>query len=341
MGVPNLARGVLYTLVTTTTLLSMISLAPVFYYIAYQVYVPYPSISLPVDMQFGRDNASAIVDTATVASQFANTDYYLSVVMDLPRDSYNSQLGNFMVSTELLTECHSYKRSRFSILPFKNTQLEFLDTILFSPLYLLDFASQSSIIDLEMFDWPRRASTTPMIVVALDRLVNINSLHLVWHVRWRGVRWFMYKYPISAFLLGCIFFISIELLSAALVAVLILIFFGPQQDEHEQKTFHPPQLIKRVPTPTPQTAEPPKDEQIESVLSSISPPESLTSAYSSSDTETDTETDATSYSARLRGIDILPTPDPEPTPLSSYNDSSHSSRSMSTPNTSPYPDYNK
>ncbi|KAA8909598.1 hypothetical protein TRICI_004433 [Trichomonascus ciferrii] len=315
-------------------------MAPVFYYVAYQVYVPYPSISLPVDVQFGRDNASAVVDTTEVASRFANTDYYLSVVLDLPRDSHNSQLGNFMVSTELLTECHSHKRSRFSILPYKSTQLEFLDTALFAPLYLFDFASQSSTIDLEMFDWPRKTTLAP-IVVALDRLVNLNSLHLVWHVRWRGVRWFMYKYPVSAFLLGCIFFISIELLSAALVAILILVFFGPQQDEQEQTIFQPPQLIKRVPTPSPPTAEPPKDEQIESVLSSISPPESLTSSYSDSDTETDTETDATSYSARLRGIDILPTPDPEPSPLSSYNESAHSSRSMSTPNTTPYPDFSK
>lgn len=338
MGVPNLARGVLYTLVTTTTLLSMISMAPVFYYIAYQVYVPYPSVSLPVDVQFGRDNASAMVDTAEVASRLANTDYYLSVVMDLPRDNYNSQLGNFMVSAELLTECHDYKRSRFSILPFKNMYLEFLDTVLFSPLYLFEFATQTSTIDLEMFDWPRRAA--PPMIVSLDRLVNLNSLHLVWHVRWRGVRWFMYKYRVSAFILGCIFFITIELLSAAFVAALIMVFFGAGQDQQEQRTFQPPQLIKRVPTPTPPVVEPPKDEQIESVLSSISSPESLPTSYSNSDAESDTDTEVTSYSARLRGIDILPTPDPEPTPLTSFNESA-SSRSTSTLTTTPYPDYNK
>lgn len=338
----GVSRGVLYTIITTSTFVCLFGIAPIFYFISYQIYVPYPNISLPVDLQFGLDsNATAIVDTTPVTNQLSKADYSLSVVMELPRDGYNSKLGNFMVSVSIIGSSN-INRSRFSILPYKSSYLELFDTVIFSPLYLFNFYTQTETLDLEMFDWPGKYNTKPTSIgISLDRIVNINSFNLVWNVKWKGIRRFMYNYRIISFFIGTLFFLTLEIISALFVAFVITFLYGDGDDdiiktisEQQYHIFNPPRFSSASPAATPKV-ETPLEENINKVLENIGGDTTstpvTTSTEQSSESDTD-DTEVTSSSARLRGVDILPTPEPEsPTFTTTTNttfvDSFHSGQS--------------
>jgi hypothetical protein len=279
---------VLYFAIATTAAYILLIVAATSYLIAYHYYVPHAATiaDLDLDFSFIGDGAYAAVDISNM--RLSLVPYKIAVRLDLPRDHYNQELGNFMVRMTTLdsgldafldqhltltanssliaritrwplTYDHGYvldrkpfMKTRPAILPYRSDLLESVDTMLFSPLYLTNLMSQRSLVDIEMVDWTSTATQNAnYVVVELDRTVHINGASLVWTVQWQGIRYLMHQYKIIMFVVGTWFFWFIETVAMLLVAYFLFQMYSAS----EQGLSVPPTPI-RVPSPPPPQQKP-------------------------------------------------------------------------------------
>ncbi|ANB13010.1 hypothetical protein AWJ20_1288 [Sugiyamaella lignohabitans] len=252
-----------------------------------------------MDYSYSGGGAFAAIDVSEVP--LASVPYKISVVLDLPRDSYNQELGNFMVRMTVvnstlddflnensfpefyegtkvispptpvppsgpvigglgwkrdgnnqgglhrpsqkwpLTHNKKYIFDRLpglvsstkpAILPYKSKVLELIETVVFSPLYLIGYWEQKTVVPIQMMHWPISATAeSKSVVVELDRTVNLNMACLLWSVEWTGLRYYMYYHWIFMFVIGTAFFWFIETVAMLLMAWYIFHAYKSHEEE--------------------------------------------------------------------------------------------------------------
>jgi hypothetical protein len=128
-------------------------------------------------------------------------------------------------------------KTRPLILTYKSRLLETLDTLVYLPLYLLDWKKQKEILSAHLLDWhPALRKNSTFAIVEIDRIVNVNSAHLVWEVKWWGFRYFMYRYRMISFIIGTLFFWTVENIFMLSVAYVVFNDYTAERPER----FIPP-----------------------------------------------------------------------------------------------------
>lgn len=168
--------------------------------------------------------------------------YSVSLELEMPRDQYNNEIGNFMVTLSTTSESGAATSpsallgtsvyTRPAILPYKSPVLELLDTLFFLPLYLTKFWQQTSVLTIPL---ARNVASTSIIpssgrdtLVWLDRPVNIVQASLIINTQWQGLRAWMYHYRLLLFVVAPVAIWIIEAIVAAVVAYLVVDTFGSE-----------------------------------------------------------------------------------------------------------------
>jgi hypothetical protein len=254
---PKVKRYILYGIIICSTCVSLFFLAALAYIVVYIIYIPSASIHTHVDLDFSfvKPGAFAIANISQIPFS-SGVDYNVYLELDLPRTTRNQELGNFMLRTTVVDNLvpfsarahistgssrwpftHDKKhvfdglgpeltKTKMAIMPYKSQLLEFFDTILFLPLYLLNLKSQHSVLRIPFYELSKPVPALKYAVIELDRIVDINSAQLIWTVRWRGVRYLMYNYKIFMFVVGTWSFWIVETVVMAAVAYYVVHQFG-------------------------------------------------------------------------------------------------------------------
>lgn len=225
-------------------------LAFVLYSSIYFYYVPERVHSAPVYFDFGA-NINPVEPTSTVAGiiDFSESPitslkksvfYSVELELELPRDTYNADLGNFMVSLSMprrndphldsLLAPHVNKRP--AILPFRSPTLELANTAAFLPLYLTTIWRQSSTVVVPLAkDVPYSGlSLEKGFGISIDRRVNIAQATLNIHTQYEGLRGWMYHYRIILFVVGPAFICGIECIAAIAITWLVVNAYSNDDD---------------------------------------------------------------------------------------------------------------
>lgn len=339
-----LKRAFLYTLIAGGTINSLIALAPLCYIAAYNLYVPNPVVS--VDVDYDIVSRKTRIDAPDLR---AGVGYEFRVQIKLPRDQYNMDLGNFMVTAT----SDSNSRRRPAILPYSSPLLANLDAVVFSPLYLTNYATQSSKLVIPMFEW---RSNDPTVTIAIDRNIHFETISAIWTVQLQGVRWFMFHYKVLSFIVGTLMFIMVEILAMAAATFYVLHKRASQDASVGGNEFNLQQVYgHRLGTPrsssvhklAPLTSTPSTSRPAPPVMSSPHSGHAFSSSVSSevsdgtitaerysnyAPSENQPEDFSEEDSEPLRGIDLLLTPEMTPDPTFQ----SEEAEAVDTPITTPF-----
>lgn len=195
-----------------------------------------------------------------------SVSYSASLELELPRDSYNTGLGNFMVTLMTATNPSASAKKdaaaaaaanaagvyrRPAIMPYKSYTLELIDTFLFLPLYATTLWHQTSTITVPLARNLPASSLLPLTTshskisdalstrVSLDRPVNVLKASLIIDTQWQGLRAWMYHYRLLLFIVGPILIWLVEAAVASFVAYFVVNTFGSSTTEISKPPFPP------------------------------------------------------------------------------------------------------
>lgn len=285
---PQFKRFLLYAIILLSTCVSLFFVAAVAYIVIYVIYIPNASIYSQVDLDFSftKPGAFAVANIASIPfSPSVNYNVYLQ--LDLPRTPHNQQLGNFMVRSTItddlepfseavrfkpsinhwpLTSDQKYMfdgmgvqstKTRMAIMPYRSQLVEWADTLVFLPLYLLNLKSQHSVVNIPFYELAKPVPALKYIVLELDRVVDINSAQLVWTVKWRGIRYLMHNYRLFMFVIGTWSFWLVETVVMAAVAYYVITQYGRgAADSDVMVAFNSRESSNYVTPETPEDASP-------------------------------------------------------------------------------------
>lgn len=186
----------------------------------YYSYMPTVSFSTPVHFYYTSDcdaSESALCSFPTANISFMKNDrdqvmaygqpYRVSLELELPESPVNEQLGMFMVKMSSYTKggktVSSVRRS--TMLHYRSSLLQCLNTLLFSPFLLTGIAEQKQLIEVELFSDYKTNSYQPTVGAVIEiqsKRVQIYSSQLRIHAYFTGIRYVMYNFPLTSAVIG-------------------------------------------------------------------------------------------------------------------------------------------
>ncbi|OAP63423.1 hypothetical protein AYL99_02650 [Fonsecaea erecta] len=222
---------------TSTVLLALSSTAYAFFYYNY---IPQISLERVLYLQYGTDfppHAMAALDTNALVSQQA---YNVEVILDMPRTPNNLQAGNFMLDLSLLgskgvpdamaswlgnitLENVLYHSRRPAILPYASPILSLSHTVLHLPWHLLNLRdldrSRLVVPMFEMLVFPRGVRNLPTharLELQAGSVLQVYDVKLAFRAKFQGMRYWIYNYRITTFVVFTALFYGVSLTSMAL-----------------------------------------------------------------------------------------------------------------------------
>lgn len=256
------ARSLLYTLIVSSALSVLFFIAPISYVASYYYYIPHGTFSIPVYLDYsGRFGAYDLFSCENIIDARQTVDYFVELKLTLPRTPNNIRLGNFMTRTSVLSEKelltsqpHGTNLLRYSspqrrkwplqidekeelkksikkpmILPHRSLLTQTLDTLFTYPFYYIGWRPDMDhevVKEKVLNSYEQSHNKEKNIVVELDRTVNVAKAELIFNVKWTGIRYLMHHYKLSMFIIGTMFFWTIENIVAGLVVLLIVYLFS-------------------------------------------------------------------------------------------------------------------
>ncbi|KIY03387.1 uncharacterized protein Z520_00078 [Fonsecaea multimorphosa CBS 102226] len=225
---------------TSTVLLALSSTAYAFFYYNY---IPQISLERVLYLQYGTElppHATAALDTngGGLVSQQA---YNVELILDMPRTPTNLAAGNFMLDLRLLgskgvpdavsswlgnitMENVLYHSRRPAILPYASPILSLSHTVLHLPWHLLNLRdldrSHLVVPMFEMLAFPRGARNVPtharLELQAGSSVLQVYDVKLAFRAKFQGMRYWIYNYRVTAFLVFTAVFYGVSVISMAL-----------------------------------------------------------------------------------------------------------------------------
>lgn len=214
-----LTRTTLYVILFSCANIVLYVLAVLGYTVFYNTYVPYPQVTQPLN--FAGFNTTPVSQLLSIP----NHKFRVLVTLDLPRDSHNKALGNFLVGVNPDPNGDQI-RWRQSILPYKSELLEVIDTLTFLPLYLLGFSKQSTKVRLDFGVYDPAIDTMKALMVYLNKPVNLESAQIDMQTEWEGMRYWMYKWRLVMWIVIPVLMWWIESLVMTGVAISVAWLFN-------------------------------------------------------------------------------------------------------------------
>ncbi len=186
----------------------------------YYSYMPTVSFSTPVHFYFSSDcdgsetelcsfpvaNISFMKNERDQVMAFGQP-YRVSLELEMPESPVNEKLGMFMVKMS------SYSRGgktvssvrRSTMLHYRSSLLQSLNTLLFSPLLLTGMSEQKQLIEVELFSDYKTNAYEPTIGAVIEiqsKRVQIYSSQLRIHAYFTGIRYVLYNFPLTSAVIG-------------------------------------------------------------------------------------------------------------------------------------------
>jgi len=247
-------------LTTSTILLTISSTAYGFFYYNY---IPQINLERVLYLQYGgpglSPHATTALDTTALVSQQA---YDVELILDMPRTPTNLDAGNFMLDLSLLGSGISAKNvpdplaswlanitvdnvlhhsRRPSILPYASPIVSLSHTFLHLPWHLLnlrDLDSSHLIVPMfELLSFPRGSRNIPSharLEIQSTNLLQVYHAKLVFRAKFQGLRYLIYNYRVTAFVLFTTLFYTVSITSMALAWAFIASALGKDEEDSWQ-----------------------------------------------------------------------------------------------------------
>lgn len=186
----------------------------------YYSYMPTVSFSTPVHFYYSSDcDGSELVlcsfPMANISFMKNERDqvmaygqpYRVSLELEMPESPVNEKLGMFMIKMSSYTKGGKIVSSvrRSTMLHYRSSLLQSLNTLLFSPFLLTGMAEQKQLIEVELFsDYKTNAyePTVGAVIEIQSKRVQIYSSQLRIHAYFTGIRYVLYNFPLTSAVIG-------------------------------------------------------------------------------------------------------------------------------------------
>ena len=202
----------LYSLLITST--------SIFIYITiYNNYVPTVQHTRPVHLQFDSScktncsNPFAIVNFKEVRSPFymsRGQSYRFVIQLEMPESEVNWNQGMFMIRLRLVESQGKtlYDISRPAILKYKTLFTRLVNSIVWSPLLILNYKNEMQTMQVQLIDnyiegarfYFNKMDRAMVEILARDVQIYSAQLHILANLS--GLSYYMYHWPISSATLG-------------------------------------------------------------------------------------------------------------------------------------------
>lgn len=177
--------------------------------------------------------------------------YRVFLEMEVPDSAPNRDLGMFMVIIKVYDR-HGVivqESSRATALKYQSDLLTTIQTLFWSPLYVLGFFEQKQNLNIELFEEYLDDVYHPAVGVLIEihsRQLELYSAQLKLHASYSGLRYYMFYWPLTSAFFGICF----NCLWLSLLALLSWYKLGVQEvlDEEETKPLTIQQREERVKT---------------------------------------------------------------------------------------------
>lgn len=251
-------------LVTSFSLLAISTTAFLFFYYAY---IPQVDLSRVLYLQYGTPGfnhpfAHTQLETSALTS---NQPYDISIDIHLPRTPSNVDAGNFMLDLSLLsppstppsvpsaittmipnTTTTIARSRRPAILPYSSPVLTIYQTIIDLPLHFFGFRNpDATTLHISMFERVSFARGYRNIPAALTLEIQaqahsaiplqVYSAKILFQARFQGLRWFVYNYRVTSWMLFSAIFYTLTISSMAITWGLVSYLIFPAKPTDQKK----------------------------------------------------------------------------------------------------------
>ncbi|KAJ6093122.1 hypothetical protein N7486_008411 [Penicillium sp. IBT 16267x] len=231
-------RIYLNTLLFIGATLLLLGISGIAYGIFYLRFIPTVGVDREVHLQFGDANpwGTASLDPEFVSSQ----PYDVAVALDMPRTPSNLEVGNFMIDLTLFSPQASSllptstsslnpisQSRRPAILTYSSPMVDVARRMARLPLYVIGWCREAETLEvpmMEKLEFARGARNLPQslrLEIQGDGKLQIYSARVEFRARFTGLRWFMYRWKFTSFVIFSSMFWTVSVASASLTWFLL------------------------------------------------------------------------------------------------------------------------
>ncbi|KAJ6115769.1 hypothetical protein N7523_006186 [Penicillium sp. IBT 18751x] len=232
--------------------LLLLSISGIAYTIFYINYIPTVGVDRVVHLQ--HDPEQHPWGTASLESEFVSSQPYdVAVILDMPRTPKNLDIGNFMIDLTLYarqtggsvipveTSNPISKSRRPAILTYSSPIVDLARRVLRLPLYLVGWRREAEILEIPMMErveFARGSKNLPQslrLEIQSWNEMQIYSARVEFRARFTGLRWCMYRWKFTSFVVFSFLFWTISVGSAGLTWFVLTLVLQPAPTKEEIK----------------------------------------------------------------------------------------------------------
>ncbi|EXJ87675.1 hypothetical protein A1O1_04599 [Capronia coronata CBS 617.96] len=257
-------KAYLSTFLFLTASTILITVSSTAYGLFYYKYIPQINLERELYLQYidgAYPYAITALDTSALVSQQA---YDVELIVNMPRTPVNLEAGNFMLDLSLLgpgvnaknlpnsvtswltnitSDNVRYHSRRPAILPYSSPILSISHTFLHLPWHLLNLrdldASHLVVPMFEKLSFPRGTRHIPTharLELQSTTVLQVYDVKLAFRAKFQGLRYLIYNYRITAFMIftAAFYTVSVATMALAWAAISTLISPGEKQSQKMQ-----------------------------------------------------------------------------------------------------------
>ncbi|KAJ5228223.1 hypothetical protein N7489_008931 [Penicillium chrysogenum] len=210
----------------------LIGISAIAYGVFYFNFIPTVGLEREVHLQFGDGNpwGTAHFDSEFVALQ----PYDVSVTLELPRTPSNLDTGNFMLDLTLFSSRPASallpgpnnapisQARRPAIMTYASPLVDVARRVARMPLYVVGLRRESETLEvpmMELLEFRKGTQNLPRslrLEIQSDSKMQVYTARVEFRARLTGLRWLMYRWKITSFVVFSSLFWSVSVLSAGL-----------------------------------------------------------------------------------------------------------------------------
>ncbi|KAA8646141.1 seipin [Aspergillus tanneri] len=245
-------KAYLGTVLLFISAICMIFVSIFAYGIFYYKFIPQVGLERVVHLQFGNGNPWG---TASLGPGLASLQPYdVTVKLELPRTPSNLATGNFMLDLTLFppssssfitganASMYAISRSRRpAILTYASPLVDMASKLSFMPLYVFGWHREAEILEVPMMEkiefargW-RNVPDSLRLEIHSQEQMQVYKAKVEIRARFTGLRWMIYYWKITSFVVFTFLFWGISMTSASIVWITLTAISVGDKDTHKVK----------------------------------------------------------------------------------------------------------
>ncbi|KAI5858519.1 putative adipose-regulatory protein-domain-containing protein [Tricharina praecox] len=208
-------RAYLQTILLFTASITLLFIAVFSYLLFYASYVPSIGIVRPMYFSYAPTEHPTASVSFSSGELIPEQPYKITLHMTLPASPRNVEVGNFDVDLSLHSTGGVLLHTRRpGILTYRTPLLTTLRTLAFSPLLVAGLVRQEETLRIALAEaavWTREPTTA---TVLLNERINVYEARLEFVASLQGLRWAMYYWPVTTFVVFVGLFWAVEVVAA-------------------------------------------------------------------------------------------------------------------------------